>query len=221
MWRARARRGEFLESRCGSIDAVERGRLKMFDQLIPSLREMQSRSMVFVETAQLRFNLRMPPGIIPSEVETLMREQLQDGRAQNGRGCLAYRPRRIRRWCDRSGGDSTARRLAHVHGEIGTSDMNITAPVWQCPAVAYGPAIPISITRRTSTFSFQNISAPFKFWPTCCAHYKSPAAESNPAAAGSGRYSRTKPAPRFRPQRYRRRHSCRSSPACASRAAAD
>ena len=39
------------------------GRLKMFDQLIPSLRAMQSRSDGFVETAQLKFNLRVPLGI--------------------------------------------------------------------------------------------------------------------------------------------------------------
>ncbi len=35
----------------------------MFDQLIPSLREMHSTSDGFVETAQLKFNLRVPPGI--------------------------------------------------------------------------------------------------------------------------------------------------------------
>ncbi len=38
-------------------------RTKMFDQLIPSLREMHSGSDGFVETAQLKFNLRVPLGV--------------------------------------------------------------------------------------------------------------------------------------------------------------
>src|SRR5512143_1619922 len=51
------------------------GRLKMFDQLIPSLRAMHSQSNGFVEMAQLKFNLRVPLGIRLNEVETLVREQ--------------------------------------------------------------------------------------------------------------------------------------------------
>ena len=116
------------------------GRLKMFDQLIPSLREMQSRSDGFVETAQLRFNLRVPLGITPSEVETLVREQLQDAELKMVEGCPAYRAEKntplVRSFLAaiRQHGGSPAFTV-----KSGTSDMNLTAPVWQCPAVAYGP----------------------------------------------------------------------------------
>jgi LysW-gamma-L-lysine carboxypeptidase len=116
------------------------GRLKMFDQLIPSLREMHSHTDGFVETAQLKFNLRVPLGITLSEVETLVREQLQEADLRMVEGCLAYRAEKntplVR---------SFLAAIRQHHGsptftvKSGTSDMNITAPVWQCPTVAYGP----------------------------------------------------------------------------------
>jgi LysW-gamma-L-lysine carboxypeptidase len=116
------------------------GRLKMFDQLIPSLREMHSRSDGFIETAELKFNLRVPPGIGPNEVEMLVREQVQDAKLKMIEGCAAYRAdkntplvRSFLAAIRQHGGSPT------FTVKSGTSDMNITAPVWQCPTVAYGP----------------------------------------------------------------------------------
>ncbi|NTU64987.1 MAG: [LysW]-lysine hydrolase [Chloroflexi bacterium] len=116
------------------------GRLKMFDQLIPSLRAMQSRSDGFVETAELKFNLRVPLGISLSEVEGLVRAQVQDAELKLVEGCAAYRAEKntplVRSFLAairQHGGSPT------FTVKSGTSDMNITAPVWQCPTVAYGP----------------------------------------------------------------------------------
>ena len=116
------------------------GRLKMFDQLIPSLRAMQSRSDGFVETAELKFNLRVPPGISPGEVETLVREQAQEADLKMVESCAAYRAEKntplVRSFLAairRHGGSPT------FTVKSGTSDMNLVAPVWQCPTVAYGP----------------------------------------------------------------------------------
>jgi LysW-gamma-L-lysine carboxypeptidase len=116
------------------------GRLKMFDQLIPSLREMQSRTDGFVETAELKFNLRVPLGISLGEVEMLVREQAQDAELKMVEGCAAYRAEKntplVRSFLGairQHGGSPT------FTVKSGTSDMNITAPVWQCPTVAYGP----------------------------------------------------------------------------------
>jgi LysW-gamma-L-lysine carboxypeptidase len=116
------------------------GRLKMFDQLIPSLRAMQSRSDGFSETAQLKFNLRVPPGISPGEVEMLVREQAADAELSLVEGCAAYRAEKntplVRSFLAairRHGGSPT------FTVKSGTSDMNLVAPVWQCPTVAYGP----------------------------------------------------------------------------------
>ncbi len=116
------------------------GRLKMFDQLIPSLREMQSRSDGFVEAAQLKFNLRVPLGINLNEVETLLREQVQEADLKLVEGCPAYRAEKntplVRSFLAairQHGGSPT------FTVKSGTSDMNLTAPVWQCSTVAYGP----------------------------------------------------------------------------------
>jgi [amino group carrier protein]-lysine/ornithine hydrolase len=116
------------------------GRLKMFDQLRPSLRAMESRSDGFVETAQLKFNLRVPPGISPGEVEALLREQVDEAELRMVEGCPAYRAEKntplVRSFLAaiRQHGGSPAFTV-----KSGTSDMNLVAPVWQCPAVAFGP----------------------------------------------------------------------------------
>jgi [amino group carrier protein]-lysine/ornithine hydrolase len=116
------------------------GRLKMFDQLIPSLRAMHSRSDGFVETAELKFNLRVPLGISLSEVELLVREQAQDAELKMIEGCAAYRAEKntplVRSFLGairQHGGSPT------FTVKSGTSDMNLTAPAWQCSTVAYGP----------------------------------------------------------------------------------
>lgn len=116
------------------------GRLKMFDQLIPSLRAMHSTTDGFVETAQLKFNLRVPPGLAPQEVEALVREQVQDAELKMIEGCAAYRAEKntplVRSFLGairQQGGSPT------FTVKSGTSDMNLVAPVWQCPTVAYGP----------------------------------------------------------------------------------
>jgi LysW-gamma-L-lysine carboxypeptidase len=116
------------------------GRLKMFDQLIPSLRGMHSRSDGFVETAQLKFNLRVPLGISLGEVETLVCEQVQDAELKMIEGCAAYRAEKntplVRSFLAairQHGGSPT------FSVKSGTSDMNLVAPLWQCPTAAYGP----------------------------------------------------------------------------------
>jgi LysW-gamma-L-lysine carboxypeptidase len=116
------------------------GRLKMFDQLIPSLREMQSHSDGFVETAQLKFNLRLPLGIGVREIEALIGGLADHAEVKMLEGCSAYRAEKntplVRSFLGairQQGGSPT------FTVKSGTSDMNITAPVWQCPTVAYGP----------------------------------------------------------------------------------
>ena len=116
------------------------GRLRMFDQLIPSLREMQSRSDGFVETAQLKFNVRLPLGISVGEADALVRGPAAEAELKLVEGCPAYRAEKntplVRSFLAairQHGGSPT------FSVKSGTSDMNITAPFWQCPAVAYGP----------------------------------------------------------------------------------
>ena len=69
-----------------------------------------------------------------------MRTQLHEADLKMVEGCSAYRAEKntplVRSFLGairQHGGSPT------FTVKSGTSDMNITAPVWQCPAVAYGP----------------------------------------------------------------------------------
>jgi LysW-gamma-L-lysine carboxypeptidase len=116
------------------------GRLKMFDQLIPSLREMRSQSDGFVESAQLKFNLRLPLGIDLKEVERRIGTVANDAVVELYEGTHAYRAEK-----NTSLVRSFLAAIRKFDGsptftvESGTSDMNLVAPVWQCSTVAYGP----------------------------------------------------------------------------------
>jgi LysW-gamma-L-lysine carboxypeptidase len=112
----------------------------MFDQLLPSLREMHSHSDGFTETAQLKFNLRVPLSLGREDIAVAVGALTDDAVSQLVEFTPAYR----------AGKNTPLVRafLAAIRAEgvtpgftmkSGTSDMNLVAPAWKCPAVAYGP----------------------------------------------------------------------------------
>jgi LysW-gamma-L-lysine carboxypeptidase len=116
------------------------GRTKMFDQLLPTLRGMQSDSDGFVETAKLKFGMRLPLGLSVADLGRLVEEAASADHVEFLDGCPAYRAEKntplVRAF------------LAAIRAESGepafsvksgTSDMNLVGPVWQCPTLAYGP----------------------------------------------------------------------------------
>lgn len=116
------------------------GKPKMFDQLLPTLREMNSHSDGFTETANLKFGLRLPPGLTVEALNQLVTDTAGEDRIEMNEGLPAYRAEKntplVRAF------------LAAIRAESGepgftvksgTSDMNLVAPVWQCPTLAYGP----------------------------------------------------------------------------------
>lgn len=120
--------------------AMNADRPKMFDQVLPTLREMQSGSDGFVEWAQLKFGLRLPPGLSVEALTGLITEAAKPDQVELLDGVPAYRAEKntplVRSF------------LAAIRAEggdpgftvkSGTSDMNLVAPVWNCPTVAYGP----------------------------------------------------------------------------------
>jgi len=115
-------------------------RSKMFDQLIPSLREMHSGSDGFLETAALKFNLRVPAGIDRAGLAETIGLLKADAQLDLIEFTPAYRAEKntplVRAFLAaiRQHGGSPGFTV-----KSGTSDMNITAPIWQCPALAYGP----------------------------------------------------------------------------------
>ncbi len=115
-------------------------RPKMFEQLLPTLREMSSGSDGFVETARLKFGVRLPPRLSVEEVSAMMAEAANGADVKLEDGVPAYRAEkntplaRAFLAAIRSAGGTPGFTL-----KSGTSDMNIVAPAWGCPALAYGP----------------------------------------------------------------------------------
>lgn len=115
-------------------------RPRMFDQTLPTLRHMSSGSDGFSETATLRFGLRLPPGLSVADVAASLRELTDVANLTLIDGVAAYRGEKntplVRAFLAairQSGGQPT------FSVKSGTSDMNIVAPLWGTPILAYGP----------------------------------------------------------------------------------
>lgn len=113
---------------------------KMFDQVLPTLRQMDSDSDGFVERARLRFGVRLPPGLSVAEAEAALRQPVHEADLQLLEGVAAYRGdknnplvRAFLAAIRNCGGAPT------FNVKSGTSDMNVVAPVWGTPILAYGP----------------------------------------------------------------------------------
>jgi [amino group carrier protein]-lysine/ornithine hydrolase len=118
----------------------------LFDQLIPSLRAINSGSDGLVDWAELMIGVRLPPNLDP---DALARDLVQQAEADQDDhrsalrfrgGCPAYR-------ADKNNSLVRAflkgvRAAGGVPGfllKTGTSDMNVVGPAWRCPILAYGP----------------------------------------------------------------------------------
>ena len=116
-------------------------RTRAFEQLQPTLRGLASGSDGFTEWAELTVGCRLPVDVPPEDWYARLRAALPDAEVQpQGYAIPAYR------------GDKrtplTRAFLGAIRAEggrpgfvlkTGTADLNIVAPVWGCPAVAYGP----------------------------------------------------------------------------------
>ncbi len=118
------------------------GRSRAFDQLTPTLRAIQSEGDGLRERAQLRVTFRIPESIAVSEIHSKVRQLIGSGIKVEALPAAvpAYRAKK-----------NTALvrgALAAIRAEggtprfvvkTGTSDMNMVAPAWGCPTIAYGP----------------------------------------------------------------------------------
>lgn len=98
-----------------------------------------------VERAELRIGYRIPPGITPAELEADLRAVAASkvGAAIEIERLASEEPVRTPRTTPLArafvGGIADAGGKATFKVKSGTSDMNILAPAWGCPMVAYGP----------------------------------------------------------------------------------
>jgi LysW-gamma-L-lysine carboxypeptidase len=99
-----------------------------------------------VERAEVRIGYRIPPGIATAELEAELRTLASEhvGEAQVSIERIgAEEPARTSRTTPLArafvGAIAAAGGKVHFKVKSGTSDMNILAPAWGCPMVAYGP----------------------------------------------------------------------------------
>jgi [amino group carrier protein]-lysine/ornithine hydrolase len=117
------------------------GKERAFFQLTPTLRGMRSSSDGFHDSAEVFIGFRLPPDIIPDELALQLRPLCGDyGQLEMVDSVLPYRAEKntplVRAML--AAIRSTAGQPAFSL-KTGTADMNIVAPVWGCPAVAFGP----------------------------------------------------------------------------------
>jgi LysW-gamma-L-lysine carboxypeptidase len=116
-------------------------RSRAFEQLTPTIRAMRSEGDGLRECAQLRVTLRLPEGVAVPEIHSKVRQLIApDIKVEALPAAVpAYRAPK-----------NTAlvrAALAAIRAEngtprfvvkTGTSDMNMVAPAWDCPTIAYG-----------------------------------------------------------------------------------
>jgi [amino group carrier protein]-lysine/ornithine hydrolase len=113
---------------------------KVFNQVSPTLTGMQSDENGYAQRAQLKFNVRIPPGMSPQDLLELLSGLVEDGKIQLYDGIPAYKTEKNNPLARnliasiRKNGGKPGYKL-----KTGTSDMNVVGPVWNCPIVAYGP----------------------------------------------------------------------------------
>jgi LysW-gamma-L-lysine carboxypeptidase len=125
----------------GWAESFNTGRQKAFDQLLLTLRGMESGGDGFHEWARLRIGARLPVDLPPSawytQAEALAADALVEriGFSLSAFQCEKNSPlvRALLTGIRATGGTPS-----FVY-KTGTADLNVVGPIWQCPAVVYGP----------------------------------------------------------------------------------
>ncbi|MGB4804330.1 MAG: M20/M25/M40 family metallo-hydrolase, partial [Anaerolineae bacterium] len=135
------------QSVIGYTKNYNREREGPFRQLLPSLRSMASGSDGLSEWADLRVGLRLPPDSDSASLQAALTELAQEVTTAPAAFTLTFSGHEQAYVADKN--TSLARAmLAGIRQEggrpgyllkTGTSDMNVVAPAWRCPIVAYGP----------------------------------------------------------------------------------
>jgi LysW-gamma-L-lysine carboxypeptidase len=116
------------------------GKARLFDQVIPSIRSIQSGSDGLTDWAELTIGLRLPPEVSPGDLVAALAEHAHGGQLSFRGGCEAYQGDKnnvlVRAFLKgvRAAGGTPGFLL-----KTGTADMNVVGPVWRCPILAYGP----------------------------------------------------------------------------------
>ncbi|MFN8402035.1 MAG: M20/M25/M40 family metallo-hydrolase [Anaerolineales bacterium] len=123
------------------VNGFNEDKKRVFDQLLLTLRGIDSSQDGFEQTATLKVGVRLPVEVLPEDWYKKLNEIIGDchleriGFAIPAWGCEKNTPL-VRAFL--SGIRSQGGEPRFVY-KTGTADLNIVAPVWRCPAVVYGP----------------------------------------------------------------------------------
>lgn len=124
------------------VDAYNADKTKAFDQLLLTLRGMESDSGAFEQWARLRVGVRLPVEMPPEQWYAHLRTMLGDAADVQALGFA------VPAWKCEKNTPLVRAFLGAIRAQggtpsfvykTGTADLNVVAPVWQCPAVVYGP----------------------------------------------------------------------------------
>ncbi len=122
-------------------DGENSGIERVFDQVMPSLRSINTSSDYFNETLNMTVAFRLPPRITPHDVMRVLSAFAQpEGQLHPHGQEIAYQAEKNTALV--RGMMAAIRAQNEKPGFVlktGTSDMNIVGAKWKCPIIAYGP----------------------------------------------------------------------------------
>jgi LysW-gamma-L-lysine carboxypeptidase len=119
---------------------------KVFDQLLLTLRGLESGSDDFEQWARLKVGVRLPVEVRPEDWYGILEETLKV--SETFRVLIERTGFAIPAWVCEKNTPLVRGFLSAIRSKggeprfvykTGTADLNIVAPVWKCPAVVYGP----------------------------------------------------------------------------------
>lgn len=114
---------------------------RVFDQVIPTLHSIQSGGDGFEQWATLKISTRLPVAMLPAQ----WYNELEDMAAGAE---VIHKGLPVPAWACEKNTSPVRALLSAIRSQggtpsfvykAGTADLNTVAPVWQCPAVVYGP----------------------------------------------------------------------------------
>ena len=123
------------------VDTFNADKQRMFDKLLLTLRGMESETDEFEQWARLKIGVRLPMDVSPEDWYAKLQGIVCDAEVERtGFAIPAWicekNTRLVKAFL--SGIRSKGGEPRFVY-KTGTSDLNIVAPVWKCPALVYGP----------------------------------------------------------------------------------
>ena len=123
------------------VDSFNSNKQKVFDKLLPTLNAIETESNEFEQYARLKIGVRLPLEFSPDKWYETLDEILPDAQLERAGfpipawSCEKNTPL-VRSFLTSIRSEGGEPRFVY---KTGTTDLNIVAPVWKCPALVYGP----------------------------------------------------------------------------------